>query len=110
MLLSVKVCLRTTYSAPSNSIQETTMNTPVWNTMANVFVVLQSTALRWPNHSAATLVLGIKLRFAEEAIISVSTKIPPFLLSTTPSSLITSLWDATLRESTAARLPGDRIN
>jgi hypothetical protein len=86
------------------------MNTPVWNTMANVFVVLQSTALRWPNRSAATLALEIVLRFAEEAIISVSTKIPPFLLSTTPSSLITSLWDVTLREPSAARSPGDRIN
>lgn len=86
------------------------MNTPVWNTMANVFVVLQSTALKWPNHSAATLALGIKLRFAEEAIISVFTKIPLFLLSTTPSSLITSPWDVTLREPTVARSPGDRIN
>jgi hypothetical protein len=86
------------------------MNTPVWNTMANVFVVLQSTALKWPNHSAATLVLGTKPRFAEEAIISVFTKILPFLLSTTPSSLITSPWDVTLREPTAARSPGDRIN
>lgn len=86
------------------------MNTPVWNTMANVFVVLQSTALRWPNRSAASLAREIAPRFAEETIISVSTKIPPFLLSTTPSSLITSPWDVTLREATAARSPGDKIN
>lgn len=92
------------------SVKETTMNTPVWNTMANVFVVLQSTALRWPNHSAASLALGIIPRFAEETTISVFTKILHFLLSTTPSSLITSPWDVTPREPTAARSPGDRIN
>jgi hypothetical protein len=37
------------------------MNTPVWNTMANVSVVLQSTALKSPNHTAAFLARATSL-------------------------------------------------
>lgn len=33
------------------------MNTPVWNTIRNVSAARQSTALKWPNLSAATLAL-----------------------------------------------------
>jgi hypothetical protein len=78
--------------------------------MANVSVVLQSTAPKWPNHTVASLALGIALSFAEEMTILACTKIRHSLLLTTTPSPITSPWDATLREQMVALSPGDKTN
>ena len=83
------------------------MNTLDWNTMANVSVEPQSTALRLPNHTAAFLAPGTSPKPAGETTISISTRTPHSLLSMTRLSLTISLWDATLRARTDVRLPGD---